>query len=101
MAHPVELLTHEDEGNEEDGKERDAEGLECVAPDGEVLLVEHVEDRVGEDADALLLWQVRVDGGGQRGGQAARPVQGRRVVLQSNALIAVSYNKQLFNDNVQ
>ena len=48
------------------------------------LLVEHVEDGVGEDADPLLLGQTRVDGRGERRGQPPRPVQRRSVVLRGN-----------------
>ena len=45
---------HQEEGDDKDGGERDPDGVECVLPHGQVLLVEDVEDRVGEDVDVLL-----------------------------------------------
>ena len=50
-GHQVE--SHQDEGDDEYCSERDCEGLECVVPHGQILLVENIEDRVGEDVDVF------------------------------------------------
>ena len=51
----AEVESHEEEGDNEDCQERDAQGLQRVLPHGQVLLVEHVEDGVGEDGDMLKI----------------------------------------------
>ena len=56
-----EIEGEEEEADDEDGREGDAEHEERVVPHGQVLLVVHVEDGVGEDADLLLFGAVGVD----------------------------------------
>ena len=47
------VQTHEEEGGHEDGGDADAEGEDGLVPHGEVLLIVHVEDGVGEDGHYL------------------------------------------------
>ena len=61
----AEVESHEEEGDNEDCQEGDAQGLQRVLPHGQVLLVEHVEDGVGEHGDMLKykykifeMWQI-------------------------------------------
>ncbi len=49
-----EIESHQEECDDEDGHEGDAQRLQRVLPHREVLLVEDVEDRVGEHFDLLL-----------------------------------------------
>ena len=51
------IESHEDKSDDEDSGEGDGEGLESVVPHGEVLLVENVENRVGENVH-VLAWVV-------------------------------------------
>ena len=48
-----EIESHQEEGDNEDGHERNAQRLQRVLPHRQVLLVEDVEDRVGEHFDLL------------------------------------------------
>ena len=48
-----EIESHQEEGDYEDGHERNAQRLQRVLPHRQVLLVEDVEDRVGEHFDML------------------------------------------------
>ena len=48
-----EIHSHEEKCDHKDGGERDANGVESVLPHGEVLLIEDIEDGVGEDVDVV------------------------------------------------
>ena len=50
-----EIESHQEEGDDEDGHERNAQRLQRVLPHRQVLLVEDVEDRVGKHFG--LLWE--------------------------------------------
>ena len=77
-----EIHPHEEKGDNKDGYKGNANGVEGVLPHGEVLLIEDVEDGIGEDVDVVLRRSADVDPLGDRVGELARPSQSSVVVLR-------------------
>ena len=61
MTFPPEIHSHEEKGDNKDGGKRNTNGVECVLPHGQILLIEDVEDGVGEDVDVVLRRSAAVD----------------------------------------